>query len=72
MSFKPEFQVVNDKKFYTNGQNFATREEAEESARSRFFRWTAATAWMVNEYPDEEFPVNYRWDEEKGDVPLDR
>lgn len=71
MSFKPEFKVYGEEPFYQNGQTFATYNEAEKSACSRFWRWTMAEKFRVAEVDSEEYPVNYRWDEEKGDVRLE-
>ncbi len=71
MSFKPEFEVYGEEgKFYSNGQNFATYEEAEKSAINRSFNWMLVKNYRVAEVSDEEFPVNYKWDEEKGDTRL--
>ena len=71
MSFKPEFEVYGEEgNFYQNGQNFATREEAEASASNRFSNWTMAKSYRVVEVPDAEFPVNYKWTPGKGDVYL--
>jgi hypothetical protein len=67
MSFKPGFTFSSEPPCF-NGQRFATYAEAEKSAESRFQRWTTPTGWFVEE-SDE--PVNYRWDDEKGDVHLE-
>lgn len=68
MSWKPYFILKSegDKHLY-NGQAFATKAEAEQSALSRFMRWTAPSGCGADE-SDE--PVNYRWDNENGDVHL--
>jgi hypothetical protein len=72
MSYKPEFEVMGEAGvFYQNGQTFATREEAEQSAMSRFRNWAMAIGWRVAEVDSAEFPVNYRWDDELGDVMLE-
>jgi hypothetical protein len=71
MSYKPEFRVFDDPQWYRNGQTFATHKEASKSAESRLYRWLAAECYRIVEVPDAEFPVNYRWDEELGDVMLD-
>lgn len=39
MSFKPEVRTGTDPKFYDNNLAFATREEAERSARDLMNRW---------------------------------
>ena len=39
MSYKPEVQTGNDTKWYGNSLAFATREEAELSARDLMNRW---------------------------------
>jgi hypothetical protein len=66
MSFKPGFTFSSEPPCF-NGQRFATEAEAEKSAQARFDRWTTPTGWFVEE-SDE--PVNYRWDDAKGDVML--
>ena len=63
MSWKPEFKVYNEEKFYQNGQNFATKEEAEGSALRRYHSWMMAEAWKVVEVDSEEFPVNYTFED---------
>jgi len=50
-----------------NAQVFATREEATNSARDRFRRWTMPTAYGADE---TDAAVNYRWTETEGDVSL--
>jgi hypothetical protein len=66
MSFKPGFTFIDQPTSF-NGQRFATYNEAAMSANSRFMRWTMPTGWLVEESGD---PVNYRWDDAKGDVML--
>lgn len=66
MSWKPWFEF-HDGEWATNAQAFATKEEAEASARARFSVWTMPIGWEVRE-SDE--PVNYAWDH--GDVMLQR
>lgn len=63
MSWKPEIQTINDDKWYANGLCFATKEEAEYSARDIHARWLLARAWRAVESND---PVNYKIDLEKG------
>ena len=58
MSYKPEFKVYGDDKFYANAVVFATKEEAEGNASAKYRAWTMAEAYRVVE-SDE--PVNYRW-----------
>ena len=43
MSFKPMIKTINDPKFYPNNLAFATREEAEVSAKDTYGRWLNAT-----------------------------
>lgn len=50
-----------------NAQVFATREEAMNSARDRFRRWTMPSAYGADETGDD---VNYRWTATEGDVSL--
>ena len=57
MSFKPTVRTGTDPKFYTNNLAFATREEAERSAKDLMSRWMLVVEWGVEE-SDE--PVNYR------------
>lgn len=57
MSFKPEVRTDNDPKFYGNNLAFATREEAEQSARDLMARWLLVMEWRVVE---SDQPVNYR------------
>lgn len=56
-SFKPEVRTGNDPKFYANNLAFATREEAEQSARDLMARWLLVVEWRVVE---SDQPVNYR------------
>jgi hypothetical protein len=56
MSWRPMFQVGRDPEFYGNAQRYATKEEAEDSARARYNVWTSAVAWRVEESDDL---VNY-------------
>lgn len=66
MAWKPMFHFGADE-VVGNSQVFATKEEAEASARNRFMRWTLPTDWSVVE-TDE--PHNYAWDDVLGDVSL--
>lgn len=65
MSYKPEVRVGADPKWYDNSLAFATREEAELSAKDLFNRWMLTTAWRVVE---SEQPVNYKLDLETGEL----
>ena len=69
MSWKPAVQVYGEEPFYQNGQTFATKEEAEKSAQNRMWNWTLVRDCRADE-SDE--PVNYKWVDGVGDVPLDR
>ena len=61
MSYKPAVEVMNEPgKFHTNNLAFATREEAERSAKDLMSRWMLVTSWSVVE---SDQPVNYRLDE---------
>jgi hypothetical protein len=51
-----------------NAQVFATHDEAEASAKHRFFNWTMPTDYGVDETDD---PVNYRWDPDRGGVRME-
>ncbi len=71
MSWKPEVMVIGEQgKWYQNGQTFATKEEAEKSAHNRYYNWMLCIDHRAVEVPDAENPVNYRWDDEFGDVML--
>lgn len=59
MSWAPEVQTGNDQKFYGNSLRFATKEEAEISAKDLMSRWLLVVAWRVVETDD---PVNYKID----------
>ena len=55
MSWKPQVQVSGN--WEQNGLVFATKEEAEESARSLYGRWTLTTGWRAVE---SELTPNYK------------
>lgn len=57
MSFKPEVSTDGGRTFHQNALAFATREEAETSARDLMSRWMLVTDWRVVE---SDQPVNYR------------
>ena len=63
MSFKPQVQTNKDPNFYGNNLAFATREEAERSAKDLMSRWFAVNEWRVVE---SDQPVNYHIDLETG------
>ncbi len=67
MSFKPAIKVFGETPYYTNGQTFATKDEADKSARNRYGNWTMAEDWKSVE-SDE--PVNYKWEDGVGDVSI--
>lgn len=69
MSFRPMFELPGEAEPCGNAQRFATYEEAEKSAASRFAVWTMPTGYTVHESDD---PVNYKWDDKLGDVPINR
>lgn len=56
MSFKPEVSTDGGKSFHQNNLAFATREEAESSARDLMARWLLVTDWRAAE---SDQPVNY-------------
>lgn len=61
MTFKPEFEVYGEEgKWYDNGETYATKEEAEESAYMRFLAWTMVKNYRVAEVSEEEHPVTYK------------
>ena len=57
MSFKPEVSTDGGRTFHQNALAFATREEAEASARDLMSRWMLVTDWRAVE---SDQPVNYR------------
>ena len=57
MSFKPEVSTDGGQTFHRNGLAFATKEEAELSAKDVYNRWMLATHWRAVESED---PVNYQ------------
>lgn len=65
MSWKPELQVSGENGWHTNALRFATKEEAEASAKELYGRWTMATAWRAAECED---PVNYRMNLETWEI----
>ena len=56
MSFKPEVSTDGGRTFHQNALAFATREEAETSARDLMSRWMLVTDWRAVE---SDQPVNY-------------
>lgn len=56
MSFKPEVSTDGGRTFHQNALAFATREEAEASARDLMSRWMLVTDWRAVE---SDQPVNY-------------
>ena len=56
MSFKPSVSTDGGATFNANTLAFATREEAELSARDLMARWMLVTDWRVIE---SDQPVNY-------------
>ena len=66
MSFRP--MVLVGREWAGNGVRFATREEAEASARDLACRWTLVLDHRADESDD---PVNYEWNPERGNVPLE-
>lgn len=52
MSFKPEVSTDATGKFYDNKLAFATREEAEISARDLMSRWMLVREWRAVESTD--------------------
>lgn len=65
MSFKPVVRTGTDPKFYGNALAFATKEEAEYSARDLMNRWMLVVECKAEE-SDE--PVNYHIDLATGVV----
>ena len=57
MSWKPEVRTGSDPKFYANNLAFATKDEAERSAKDLMARWMLVVEWRVVE---SDQPVNYR------------
>lgn len=59
-SWKPEVRTGTDPKFYGNNLAFATKEEAEFSARDLMNRWMLVVECRAVE---SDQPVNYRINE---------
>ena len=57
-SWKPEVRTGNDEKWYDNSLRFATKEEAELSAKDLMARWLLVVDCRATESED---PVNYRF-----------
>jgi hypothetical protein len=57
-NYKPQFHFGTTER-QTNGQVFATYDEAQSSALNRFRQWIIPTDYSVIETDD---PVNYMWD----------
>jgi hypothetical protein len=66
MSFRP--MVSTGGAFAGNALRFATREEAESSARDLYGRWTLCVDHRADESDDE---VNCEWDSSRGNVHLE-
>ena len=66
MSYKPQFHFTNDER-QTNGQSFATEQEALASAAARWARWLQPTGYSAVE---SDAPVTYRYDDAAGDIRL--
>ena len=66
MSFRP--MVSTGGEFAGNALRFATREEAESSARDLYGRWTLCVDHRADESAD---PVNCEWDSSRGNVHLE-
>lgn len=66
MSYRP--MVLVGREWAGNGVRFATREEAEQSARDLSLRWTLVLDHRADESDD---PVNYAWDPQRGNVRLE-
>ena len=66
MNYRPMFTFASGERC-GNAQVFATKEEAQSSAASRFAVWTMPTGYGVDETTD---PVVYRWDNDEGGVRL--
>jgi len=66
MSYRP--MVSTGGAFAGNALRFATREEAEASARDLYGRWTLCVDHRADESDDE---VNCVWDSSRGNVHLE-
>ena len=66
MSYRPMVNVQGE--WAGNGIRFATREEAEASARDLYGRWTLCVDHRADESAD---PVNCEWDSTRGNVHLE-
>lgn len=68
MSWRPEVIADNSGQWTPNGLRFATREEAEANVQNLAARWYLVRETRVVECDD---PVNYRWDFERGLLPIE-
>ncbi len=66
MSYRP--MVSTGGAFAGNALRFATEAEALASAKELYHRWYLCVDYRADESED---PVNYRWDEKRGNVPLE-
>ena len=66
MSWRP--MVSTGSTFDGNALRFATEQEALDSAQNLYQRWTLCVDYRAEQSDD---PVNYRWDPERGNVPLE-
>ena len=57
-SWKPVVLVMNEEKWHGNALRFATKDEAQRSARDLMHRWLLVKAWDAQESDD---PVNYTY-----------
>lgn len=54
MSWKIEVQLIDEEhRWYGNAMRFATKEEAERSAKMLMNNWTQVEKWQVSECNDE-------------------
>ncbi len=56
--WKYEVQTGTDPKWYGNGTDFATEEEAEEGAKGMALRWLLVVGWRVRELTSEEMTMS--------------
>lgn len=68
MNWKPAFSFRGQDKPSTNGEVYATKEEALASARQRFMVWTMPEDFTAVETDD---PVNGVWVPGEGRVTVD-
>jgi hypothetical protein len=67
ISFKVEVLAFGEREYASNGQRFATADEAEDAGAELFSRWFGAAAYRVAESDDD---VNYAFNPKTDSRPV--